>query len=87
MRLGKNIHTNFEIYNCLNMKQNIDLTFCTQQELDSFSPVIFTQRNCSYRRSTYFTEDLPKAVSLKYDAAKKRQTELTYLDREFPQTI
>ena len=53
------------------MKQNIDLTFCTQQELDSFSPVIFTQRNCSYRRSTYFTEDLPKAVSLKYDAVKK----------------
>ena len=59
------------------MKLNIDLTFCTQQELDSFSS-FFTRRICSYRRNTYFTKDLPMAVSLKYDTVKKKkkQTEL-----------
>ena len=52
------------------MKQNMDLTFCTQQELDSFSS-FFTRRICSYLRNTYFTKDLPMAVSLKYDSEKK----------------
>ena len=37
MGVGKNIYNNIEMYDYLNMKQNIDLTFCTQQELDSFS--------------------------------------------------
>ena len=57
------------------MKQSNDLTFCTQQELDSFSS-FFTRRISSYRRNTYFTQDLPMAVSLKYDTVKKKQTEL-----------
>ena len=56
------------------MKQNIDLTFCTQQELDSFSSFL-TRRICSYRRNIYFTEGLPMAVPLKYDIVKKKQTE------------
>ena len=54
------------------MKQSNDLTFCTQQELDSFSS-FFTQRISSYRRNTYFTQDLPMAVSLKYDTGKKKK--------------
>ena len=37
MGYGKNIYNNTETCNYLNMKQNIDLTFRTQQELDSFS--------------------------------------------------
>ena len=72
MGVGKNIYNNIEIYNYLNMKLNIDLTFCTQQELDSFSS-FFTRRICSYRRNTYFTKDLPMAVSLKYDTVKKKK--------------
>ena len=64
------------------MKQSNDLTFCTQQELDSFSS-FFTQRISSYRRNTYFTQDLPMAVSLKYDTGKKKrkkQTELKHCE-------
>ena len=37
--IAKNIYNNIEIYNYLNMKQNIEVTFCTQQELDSFSAI------------------------------------------------
>ena len=66
MGIGKNIYNNIEIYNYLNMKQNIDLTFCTQQALDSFSS-FFSQKISSYRRNTSFTKDLPISVSLKYD--------------------
>ena len=55
------------------MKQNIDLTFCSQQELGSFSSFL-TRRICSSnRRNTYFTEDLPLAVSPKYDSQKKKK--------------
>ena len=61
------------------MKQNMDLTFCTQQELDSFSS-FFTRRICSYLRNTYFTKDLPMAVSLKYDSEKKKKTELKHCE-------
>ena len=61
------------------MKQNIDLTFCTQQKLDSFSR-FFTRRICSYRRNTYFTKDLPMAVTLIYDTVKKKQTELKHCE-------
>ena len=57
------------------MKQSNDLTFCTQQELHSFSS-FFTRRISSYRRNTYFTQDLPMAVSLKYDTVKKKQNKL-----------
>ena len=55
------------------------LTFCTQQELDSFSS-FFTRRISSYRRNTYFTQDLPMAVSLKYDTVKKKQTKLKHCE-------
>ena len=65
------------------MKQSNDLTFCTQQELDSFSS-FFTRRISSYRRNTYFTQDLQMAVSLKYDTVKKKkrkkQTELKHCE-------
>ena len=64
------------------MKQSNDLTFCTQQELDRFSS-FFTRRISSYRRNTYFTQDLPMAVSLKYDTVKKKrkkQTELKHCE-------
>ena len=62
------------------MKQSNDLTFCTQQELDSFSS-FFTRRMSSYRRNTYFTQDLTMAVSLKYDTVKKKkQTELKHCE-------
>ena len=54
------------------MRQSNDLTFCTQQELDSFSS-FFTRRISSYRRNTYFTQDLPMAVSLKNDTVKKKK--------------
>ena len=54
------------------MKQSNDLTFCTQQELDNFSS-FFTRRISSYRRNTYFTQDLQMAVSLKYDTVKKKK--------------
>ena len=52
------------------MKQNIDLTFCTQQELDSFS--IFFNRRIAHTVETHIlhTKDLPMAVSLKYDTVK-----------------
>ena len=72
MGVGKNIYNNIEIYNYLNMRQSNDLTFCTQQELDSFSS-FFTRRISSYRRNTYFTQDLPMAVSLKNDTVKKKK--------------
>ena len=36
MGVGKNVHNNFEIYNYLNIKQNIYLIFCTQQEFQFF---------------------------------------------------
>ena len=61
------------------MKQSNDLKFCTQQELDSFSS-FFTRRISSYRRNTYFTQDLPMAVSLKYETVKKKQTELKHCE-------
>ena len=63
------------------MKQSNDLTFCTQQESDSFSS-FFTRRISSYRRNTYFTQDLPMAVSLKYDTVTKKakQTELKHCE-------
>ena len=37
MGVTKNKCNNIEIHNYLNMKQNTDLTVCTQQALDSFS--------------------------------------------------
>ena len=76
MGIGKNIYNNIEIYNYLNMKQNIDLTFCAQQALDSFSS-FFSQKISSYRRNTSFTKDLPISVSLKYDTVKKKQANWT----------
>ena len=43
MGVGKNIYNDIEIYNYLNMKQNIELTFYTQQELDSFSSFFYSK--------------------------------------------
>ena len=37
MGIGKNIYINIEIHNYLNMIQDIDVTFCTQQAFDRFS--------------------------------------------------
>ena len=55
------------------MKQNIGFTFCTHP-----LPVFFLKE--FDRRNTYFTEDFPMTVSLKYDIVKKKQNELKHCE-------
>ena len=78
--LAKNIYTNTEICNYLNMKQKIDLRFCIQQELDSFSSS-FLLKEFAHTVETHILQRISQlALSLKYDTMKTKQTELKYCE-------
>ena len=74
--LGKNMYTNIEICNYLNMKQKIDLRFYIQQLFQ-----FFLLKEFLHTVETHFLQRISQLpVSLKYDAMKKKQTELKYCE-------
>ena len=58
------------------MKQNIDLTFCTQQQLDSFSSYFYSKN----LHHTIFYKGSPNGRLSKIWHSEKKQTELKHCE-------